>query len=177
MNIDNKITLSRVKKAFGVKTLAIVLLITLIAAVLFYITIENKDSKELLIWHITTDAENCFSDEALMLANDCGSKNGIDRILLTKRYPEDRYFDVTMSTAAYYSCDVFIMDAETAVKYSDMNMFLPVDTNRYSTYDMLYIDGKAIGILVNENEYLLINIKTDIDLQIIYDIIDILINN
>ena len=177
MNIDNKITRERAKNALEIKIIVIILLITLISTAIFYITIENKNSKELLIWHITTNPEGGFSSEALMLANEYGAKSGIDRVLITKRHPEDRYFDVTMSTSAYYNCDVFVMDTLMAEKYSEMDMFLPIDIERYDAYDLLYSNGEAIGILVNENEYLLINVKTDVDLQIIYDIIDILLKN
>jgi hypothetical protein len=177
MNIDNKITSDRIKKAFSTKVIVLTLIFVLLASTVFYVTVQNREKRELLIWHVTTNVESIFSNEAIRLANEYGAQNGIDKILLTKRHPEDRYFDVAMSTTAYYSCDVFIMDEETAKRYIETDMFLSIDKDRFASLTMLEINSKAIGILVNENEYLFINKKTDIDKQIIYDIIDILLGN
>ena len=60
-----------------------------------------------------------------------------------------------------------------AKKYYEMDMFLPFSLDG----DLLYINGDAVGIMIFEDYYLLINKKTDIDKQIIYDIIDILLGN
>lgn len=172
MSINNKITGKRIKKALTLKTVAIVLVIVAIATVVFYTSVKNRDRKELLIWHITAEAENYFTDEQLSLINKYGAENGIEKIVITKRHPEDRYFDATMSTTAYYNCDVFIMSAEMAENYVEMDMFMILSYDGEN--DLLYYGEKAIGILIYDNYYLLINQKTDIDLQVIYDIYDIL---
>lgn len=175
MSIDNNISGARIKKTLTPKTVAIVLFIVTLVATCFYITIENIDSKEILIWFITTDTDDCFSNDALKHINDYGSQKGIDKILLTRRHPDDRYFDVVMSTTAYYNCDIFIMREEMVQKYSALGMFLPLSVDGADTENLLYIGNDAVGILMDEDYYLLINAKTDIDLQIIYDIFDILI--
>ncbi len=172
MNLDNKITAKRIKKALSPKIVAIVLIVVVIASAIFYVTIKNRNSKELLIWYITTEAENGFSDEALRLVNEYGVKSGLDKVVLSKRHPEDAYFEVTMSTTAFYNCDAFIMSAEIVQKYAEAGMFMTLDYNGEN--ELLYLGDNAVGILIFENYYLLINEKTDIDLQMIYDIYDIL---
>lgn len=173
MTIDNKITLSRIKSALSIKIIVIVLLIAALVATVFYVTIENREKKEILIWYVTSESEDCFSKDVLKLVNDYGAKVGIEKVVLTKRNPDDTYFDVAMTTSAYYNCDVFIMTDEMAKQYAEMDMFLPLQTDRADGEDLLYIGDDAVGVLINENYYLLINAKTDVDLQIIYDIFDI----
>ena len=176
MNIDNTISGARIKKALTPKTIAIVALSVVLVATCFYITIENRDSKEILIWFITTDTDAPFSDDALTRINDYGSQRGIDKIVLTRRHPEDKYFDAAMSTSAFYNCDIFIMREEMVKKYADLGMFLPLSTEGVDTDNLLYCGNDAVGILIDEDYYLLINAKTDIALEIIYDILDILIH-
>ena len=172
MNLDNRITAKRIKKALSPKIVAMVLVIVLIAGAIFYVTVKNRNSKELLIWYVTTEAENCFSDEDLRLINEYGVKSGLDKVVLSKRHPNDSYFEVTMSTTAFYNCDAFIMSAEMVQKYAESGMFMTLDYNGEN--ELLYLGDNAVGILIFENYYLLINEKTDVDLQIIYDIYDIL---
>ena len=172
MTIDNKLTLSRIKSALSIKIIVIVLLISALIATVFYVTMENREKKEILIWYITSESEDCFSKDTLKFVNDYGAKVGIEKVVLTKRNPDDMYFDVTMTTSAYYNCDVFIMTAEMAKQYAEMDMFLPLQTDR-AEEDLLYVGDDAVGVLIDENYYLLINAKTDVDLQIIYDIFDI----
>ena len=150
-----------------------VLLIVMIASIVLYITLENLASKEILIWYVTTESEDCFSSDSLRLVNEYASKKGIDKVVLTKRHPEDTYFDATMSTSAYYNCDIFIMKAEMAKEYSEIDMFLSLSVDGVDESDLLLVNDNAIGILICEDYYLLINAKTDIDLEIIYDIFDI----
>ena len=171
MNIDNRLSWERIKGALSSKAVAIVLLIVVIASAILYITLENNDSNEMLIWMITDDNTVGFSQEDLQLINDLCVERGVDKAILSRRHPDDTYFDVTMSTSAYYNCDIFIMKEETAKKYYEMDMFLPFSLDG----DLLYIDGNAVGIMIFEDYYLLINKKTDIDKKIIYDMIDLLI--
>lgn len=173
MTIDNKITLSRIKSALSIKIIVIVLLIAALLATVFYVTMENKEKKEILIWYITTESTDCFSENALKLVNDYAAKVGVEKVVLTKRNPDDMYFDVAMTTSAYYNCDIFIMTAEMAQKYFEMNMFLPLQIDIENEDDLLYSGEDAVGILIDESYYLLINAKTDVDVQIIYDIFDI----
>ena len=173
MNINNDITGDRIKKALTPKIVAIVLIFVMIVTAVFYVSVKNLNSKELLIWYITTDTDNCFSEDALKLINDYGREKGIKKVILTKRHPEDTYFDASMATTAFYNCDAFIMDADMAQKYVEMGIFKTLSYD--GDGELLHADGKAIGILIDENYYLLINDKTDIDLQIIYDIYDILV--
>ena len=173
MNIDNKITTSRIKMALSPRIIAIIFLVVALVTTVFYFTVKNNDKKEILIWYVTTESENCFSEDALKLINDYGVQHGIGKVVLSKRHPEDTYFDVAMSTSAYYNCDIFIMNEEMAKKYYEMDMFLPLQTDGFEGEDILYINDKAVGVLIDENYYLLINAKTDVDLQMIYDIFKI----
>ncbi|MBO5716283.1 MAG: hypothetical protein J6S23_07840 [Clostridia bacterium] len=172
MKIDNNITSSRIKRVLSPKIIAIVFLIVALVTVVFYVTIENNDKKEILIWYVTTESEDCFSDGTLRLINDYGAQHGIDKVILSRRHPEDTYFDVAISTSAYYNCDIFIMNEEMAKKYYEMDMFLPLQESGFEG-DLLYIDDKPIGVLIDEGYYLLINANLDVDLQIIYDIFEI----
>ena len=115
--MDNNITTARIKRVLSPKVIAIVFLIVTLVTVVFYVTLENIDKKEVQIWFVTTDSEYSFSDDTLKQINDYGTKHGIDKVVLSRRHPEDIYFDVTMSTSAYYNCDVFIMNEEMAKKY------------------------------------------------------------
>ena len=63
------------------------------------------------------------------------------------------------------------MNEEMAKKYYETDMFLPLETDGFEG-ELLYIDGKPIGLLMDEGYYLLINAKVDVDLQIIYDIFE-----
>ena len=173
--MDNSITIKRIKNALSPKVVVIVLVIVAIASTIFYVTVKNKESKELLIWYVTNEDGSCFSDDEIKLINDYGVKNGIDKVVISKRSPLDDYFDVTMSTTAIYNCDIFIMNGEMAQKYAESIEFLSLDFD--GAEDLLYYGERAIGILINENYYLLINKKTDIDLQKIYDIFEILTKN
>lgn len=173
MIVDNKISKERIKRVLSYKTVAAVLVIVMLVSVVFYVTLENKDKKEILIWYVTTEAENCFSEDTVQMCNDYANQKGIDKVLLTRRHPEDIYFDATMSTSAQYSCDIFIMNEEMAKKYAEMAIFMPVSTDGIDQEKLLFIDNDAVGILIDEGYYLLINIHTDIDLPIIYDIFNI----
>ncbi len=169
--MDNNITTARIKRILSPKIIAIVFLIVTLVTVVFYVTLENIDKKEVQIWFVTTDGEYSFLDDTLKQINDYGAKQGIDKVVLSRRHPEDIYFDVTMSTSAYYNCDIFIMNEEMAKKYYETDMFLPLQTDGFEG-ELLYIDGKPIGLLMNEDYYLLINANADVDLQIIYDIFE-----
>lgn len=177
MNIDNSISLARVKKALTSKTVLIVSVIVAVLSTIFYITLENRDSKELLVWYITTEAEYPFSEETLGLVNEYGVEVGLDKILLTRRHPEDQYFDAAMSTTAFYNCDIFIMKEEMINKYAEAGMFLTLSDYGNDENEMFYVGEDAVGVKLDNDYYLLINKKTDIDLQIIYDIFDIFIGN
>ena len=175
MKLDNTISERRIKNALDLKTVLTVLVVVLVLSTVFYITLENIEKKEVLIWFVTTDAEDMLSANEIKLINDRISQSGIDKAIVTKRHPDDRYFDVAMSTSAYYNCDIFIMKEETVKKYLDMDMFLTF-SDRGSEYDdILYINNSAVGILVFDDYYFLINARTDIGIEIIYDIVDILI--
>ena len=124
MKLDNTISERRIKNALDLKTVLTVLVVVLVLSTVFYITLENIEKKEVLIWFVTTDAEDMLSANEIKLINDRISQSGIDKAIVTKRHPDDRYFDVAMSTSAYYNCDIFIMKEETVKKYLDMDMFL-----------------------------------------------------
>lgn len=177
MSIDNNFSIEKIKKALSLKTVVSVLIIVAIVSTVFYITVENYESRELVIWYITKDTENCFSDETLKLLNDYGTEKGIDKVLLTKRHPDDQYFDVAMSTSAFYNCDAFIMQKELVQEYADSGMFTSLSTDGIDIGDMLFIEEQAVGLLMVEDYYFLINARTDVDLEVIYGIYEILIDN
>ena len=176
MSINNGFSLERIKKALNLKTVTIVVLIVAALSAVFYVSVENLEKREVLIWFVTTDAEAGFSDETLKNVNEYGAECGLDRILITRRHPEDRYFDVTMSTSAFYLCDIFIMQKDLALEYADMGMFLSLPDDRLDADSLLYNGEDAVGIPLDDNYYFLINAKTDIDLEIIYDIFYLLGN-
>lgn len=177
MSIDNNITIAKIKKALPLRTIAIILLVVLVLSTVFYVTVQNRNKDEILIWHITTDSTNYFSEDVLKTINDYGKKNGFDRILLTKRHPDDKYFDVFMSTTMYYTSDIFIMREDVVRKYADMDMFLPLSFDVKETEKLIYINSDAVGVLLYEDYYLLINAKTKVDLKVLCDILEILIEN
>ena len=177
MNINNSFTIERIKKALDLKTVLSVLVIVALLSTVFYITLENHESLDLLIWYITEDANHRFSDGAVKLMNDYGAEKGIDKILLSMRHPDDQYFDVAMSTSAFYNCDAFIMQKKLVQEYADTGMFMSLSANGAHKEDMLYIEDKAIGLLIFEDYYFLINEKSDVDLETIYGIYEILIDN
>jgi hypothetical protein len=139
--------------------------------VVFYVTVNRQRSQEVLIWLITTEADEIIPSDALDRLNEYGAEKGIDKILLTRRHPDDRYFDVIMSTTAFYSCDVFIMTAEMAEKYSEMDMFLALD---YPNNETLMIGGEPVGIHLFRDYYFFINSESDVDVAVLYGIFDIL---
>ncbi len=174
MKVDNKITVSRLKRVLTVKTVSIVLLAVILLTAAFYCVRERQSRAELHIWYITDTTENCFADDAIKRINDYGQENGFRKIVLTRRHPEDAYLDVVFSTAGFYSCDMFIMDAETAEKYGKMEMYMPLDSESVGEEKLLYIDGRAVGYFLDENFYFLVNAKTKADFQVIFHIYNIL---
>ena len=153
------------------------MIIVAVLSTIFYITLENYESKALLIWYITEDASHDFSDDVTKLINDDGAEKGIDKVLLTRRHPDDQYFDVAMSTSAFYNCDAFIMKKELVQEYAATGMFMTLCSDGANQENMLFIEDQAVGILVFEDYYFLINEKSDVDLEIIYGIYEILIDN
>lgn len=175
MKINNSFSLERIKKALNLRTVLIVVVIVTVLSATFYVAKENSDSREVTVWFVTTDSEAGFSDGTLKNINDYGSQKGIDRVLILKRHPEDRYFDVVMSTSAFYTCDAFIMQEEIALKYAEMGMFMPLTAEGDDYEDLLCLDDDVIGIKLDDDYYFLINNKTDIDRDIIYDIYKMLV--
>ena len=172
MKINNDFSPERIKKALSTRTVAIVFLIVTVLSIVFYVTIENYHSREVTIWFVTTDAEASFPNEILDKINDYAQEKGIDRVLIIKRHPEDQYFDAVLSTGAFYNCDAFIMKEDVALKYAEMDMFSALSTDNG---ELLYVDDEAVGVLLEDNYYFLINKKTDIDREIMYDIYEILV--
>ena len=174
MSINNSYTLEKIKKALSLKIVVIAVLTVVVLSTVFYITLENYDSREVIIWFVTTDPEAGFSEEIINEINLYAGKEGIDRVLITKRHPSDQYFDVAMSTSAFYTCDAFIMQADLAKEYFEMGMFMPLSTDGQQKDRLLYNGEDAVGIKIDDNYYFLINAKTDVDTKIIYDIFDLL---
>ena len=177
MSIDNNITVERTKRVLSPKVIAIVLLIVVLASTVFYITLENMEIQDVLIWFVSEDSQAELFEDSLRLVNEYGAKKGIDKIVLSKRHPDDIYFDVALSTSAYYNCDIFIMREELVQKYSELGMFLPLSTDIYNAEELLYIGSDAVGIAIFEDYYLLINAKTEVNSEIIYDILNLLIQS
>ena len=173
MRIDNTITLERIKRVLTPRVVLVAFLIVSLLSTVLYVTLDNHGKSEVLIWLVTTEADDIISDSKLDLVNNYGREYGIDKIIVTRRHPEDRYFDVIMSTTAFYSCDIFIMTQDVALKYSDMDMFLPLD-EAYSLDNALAIGDSFVGISLDEKYYLLINRESDVDGSILYNIIDLL---
>ena len=177
MSIDNKLSKERIKKALPPQTVIAVLVTVAILTTVFYITVQNRSKKEILIWYVSTNAEDTFSEKAFENLNEYGTQKGFDRILLTKRHPEDGYFDVLMSTTGYYTCDIFIMKEEVVKKYMEMDIFMTISSDFQSGKNFLYVENQAVGVQLDDEFYLLVNKKTNVDLKIIYDIFDILCEN
>lgn len=177
MKIDNSFSWARIKKAISPKIAIAVILIVAAVSAVFYVTLENSESREILIWHITDETEPCISSDTLRQVKDYATDQGIKKVILTRRHPEDRYFDAVMSTTAFYTCDIFIMNEEMALRYTDSDMFLPLSADGFDEESLLYVGNSAIGVALDDDYYLLINSKTDIDEQIIYDIFEILASN
>lgn len=177
MKINNSFSLGRIKKALGARTLLIAIISVAIASVFFYVTIENRESREVTVWLVTTDAEAGLSESTVESINNYVSNKGFDRVLVVKRHPEDHYFDVVMSTGAFYTCDVFIMQEDVALKYAEMDMFMPLSAYGIEGEMLNSSSGDAIGIKLDDNYYFLINSKADIEREIIYDIYKMLVND
>ena len=173
MNVDNKITISRITKSLDLRTVLIVVLVVAVAMGVLYVTLQNRDKKEILIWYVTEDSGTIFADGVAEKVNAHARENGFNRALMTRRDPADQYFDALMSTSAFYTCDIFIMQAEVAQKYVEMDIFMTIDDAAMGS-QLFNANGNPIGILICENYYLLINSKTELDMQMIYDIYDIL---
>lgn len=172
--MNNGITFDRIKKALSLRTLLIILLITAFLTTIFYITIENRERKDILIWHITDESETLISAEKLKSINEYAVLEGFDKLIFTRRDPSDEYFDAAMSTTAYYNCDIFIMTEKMALRFAESNMFLPISADGYAKEDILLFGDTAIGLPIDNNYYLLINAKTTVDTEVIYEIYDIL---
>ena len=65
MNIDNRISLGKIKKVLTPKIVVMALLITLVVSTVFYITLENNDKNEINIWYISEDNYDSMLSENL----------------------------------------------------------------------------------------------------------------
>ena len=174
MKIDNTITLERIRRVLTPRVILVSLLIVSLLSTVVYVTLNSRIKSEVLIWLVTTEADDSIPASRVDDINNYGRECEIDKILISRRHPEDRYFDVIMSTTAFYSCDIFIMTDEMALKYSEMDMFLPLDEAYVLGEDALIIGDSPVGISLDEKYYLLINRESDVDSTILYNIIDLL---
>mgnify|MGYP003293390888 CR=1 FL=1 len=78
---------------------------------------------------------------------------------------------------SYTSCTLEELSADDRELYflCGSDMFLTLSDRGIEYDDILYINNSAVGILVFDDYYFLINTRTDIGIEIIYDIVDILI--
>ena len=174
MKIDNTITLERIKRVLTPRAILVSLLIVSLLSTVLYVTLDSRSKSEVLIWFVTAEADDSIPPSRVDDINNYGRECGIDKIVISRRPPEDRYFDVIMSTTAFYSCDIFIMTEEMALKYSEMDMFLPFDEAYVLGEDALIVGDESVGISLDEKYYLLINRESDVDSTILYNIIDLL---
>ena len=174
MKIDNTITLERIRRVLTPRVILVSLLIVSLLSTVLYATLDSRSKSEVLIWFVTTEADDSIPASRVDDINNYGRECEIDKIVISRRHPEDRYFDVIMSTTAFYSCDIFIMTDEMALKYSEMNMFLPLDEVYVLGEDALIIGDSPVGISLDKNYYLFINRESDVDSTILYNIIDLL---
>ena len=174
MKIDNTITLERIRRVLTPRVILVSLLIVSLLSTVIYVTLDSRSKSEVLIWFVTTEADDSIPASRVDDINNYGRECGIDKILISRRHPEDRYFDVIMSTTAFYSCDIFIMTEEMALKYSEMDMFLPLDEAYVLGEDALIVGDESVGISLDEKYYLLINRESDVESTILYNIIDLL---
>ena len=174
MKIDNAITLGRIKRVLTLRVILVSLLIVSLLSTVVYVTLDNRSKSEVLIWFVTTEADDIIPSSRVDAINNYGRECGIDKVLVSRRHTEDRYFDVIMSTTAFYSCDIFIMTDEMALKYSEMDMFLPLDEVYAHGDDVLIIGDESVGISLDEKYYLFINRESDVDSTTLYNIIDLL---
>lgn len=174
MKIDNTITLERIRRVLTPRVILVSLLIVSLLSTVLYVTLDSRSKSEVLIWFVTAEADDSIPTSRVDDINNYGRECGIDKILISRRHPEDRYFDVIMSTTAFYSCDIFIMTEEMALKYSEMDMFLPLDEAYVLGEDALIFGDESVGISLDEKYYLLINRESDVDSTILYNIIDLL---
>jgi hypothetical protein len=175
VNTDNRITLKRIKSSLGKKDIIISLIAVIILSVTVFITVENLERRELFVWLVTTDGEYGLDDGVPQSLNDYGRANGINRVVITRRHPEDRYFDVLMSTGAFYNCDVFIMKSEVAEKYAPLDMYMSLEEYAEIGEDPLLIDGRAVGVAASDGYYILVNRKTSVKPETVFGILDILV--
>ena len=174
MKIDNTITLERIRSVLTPRVILVSLLIVSLLSTVLYVTLDSRSKSEVLIWFVTTEADDSIPTSRVDDINNYGRECEIDKIVISRRHPEDRYFDVIMSTTAFYSCDIFIMTDEMALKYSEMDMFLPLDEVYVLGEDALIVGDGPVGISLDEKYYLLINRESDVDSTILYNIIDLL---
>lgn len=174
MKIDNTITLERIRRVLTPRVILVSLLIVSLLSTVLYVTLNSRSKSEVLIWFVTAEADDSIPTSRIDDINNYGRECEIDKILISRRHPEDRYFDVIMSTTAFYSCDIFIMTEEMALKYSEMDMFLPLDEAYILGEDALIVGDESVGISLDEKYYLLINRESDVDSTILYNIIVLL---
>ena len=62
------------------------------------------------------------------------------------------------------------MQKDIALEYAEMDMFLQLSEGSIEGDDLLCVGDAKIGVLIENDHYFLINKKTDIDQEIIYNI-------
>ena len=76
MNIDNSISVKKIKKVLTPKIIAIALLVALIVSTVFYITLENNDKNEINIWYISEDNYDSLLSENLRAVEEYIAERG-----------------------------------------------------------------------------------------------------
>ena len=79
MKIDNTITLERIKRVLTPRVILVSLLIVSLLSTVLYVTLNSRSKSEVLIWLVTTEADDSIPASRVDDINNYGRECGIFR--------------------------------------------------------------------------------------------------
>lgn len=157
------------------RRIIIILSICFLLSVILYFVLNNINKNTFLIWqegevnssYLTKEIETNLTNHKDIL--------GIDKFNVLIRSSKDRFYDISFSLNAVYSCDIFILKSSEFLSYMDSNLFMPIiidgiDNKMVITNN----DDEMIGIKLSDDYILGVNKNTRKSVSSIIEVINII---
>ncbi len=168
MRIDDKITGKRIKARLCDKrnVFAVAVIVALAAIMLF--TLQNINTRSITVWE-TGKLSDCYmtpeSERALMAICE---RAGVDFSLLI-RSPEDNYYDAAFTTSGVYVSDILLLSGAEMERYKADGIFRDLRGMALDGNDGFYHGDELLGIKIDNDKYLTVNVRSDIDDGLLFE--------
>ncbi len=164
MNIDAKITGRRLKAALKHKNNLFWVAGILCLALILGVTLDNVNTQKVTVWE-TGSLDSCYmtAKTEAALKQTC-REAGVEFSLLI-RSAEDVYYDAAFATSGVYMSDIFLLTGEEMARYQHDEIFLDLQGTCLEdrSPDGFFLEGKLLGLRLEEGKYLALNGRSHID--------------